>query len=380
MTKEEFLKLLEKVESGTASLEEISLYNRFYSYFQIEEDWNSSEMGDQQELGRLMHEQISKAISKPGKIIDLRYFVKYAAAVVAVIAVTLAIYFFNLKKQPLPVEQMSSLNTVKDVPAGGNKATLTLSDGTQVSLTDAKNGKLLSESGITVTKTADGQLAYQVNEGSGRNSAADFNTIATPKGGQYQILLSDGSKVWLNAASSIKFPTKFKGAERNVELIGEAYFEISKNKDMPFNVVANGTKVIVLGTHFNVAAYRGEGGVKTTLVEGSVALNKGKVTTLLKPGQQGVATSGGSFDVTEADVKSVMAWKNGYFMFNNADLPDVMRQLSRWYDVDVVFENNGRKYEFVGEINRSYSLVKVLKILELSGVQFELKDRTLIVK
>ncbi|WP_316816113.1 FecR family protein [Pedobacter nyackensis] len=380
MTKEEFLKLLEKVESGTASLEEISAYNRFYNYFQTEQDWNSSEMGDQQELGRLMHEQISKAISKPGKIIDFRYFIKYAAAAVAVISVAMAVYFFNFKKQPVPVEQMSSLNTVKDVPAGGNKATLTLSNGTLVSLTDAKNGDLLKESGITVTKTADGQLTYQVNGESGGNAEADFNTISTPKGGQYQLLLSDGSKVWLNSASSLKFPTKFKGDVRNVELIGEAYFEISKNKNMPFNVVANGIKVVVLGTHFNVAAYSGEGGVKTTLVEGSVALNNGTVTTLLKPGQQGRATSAGSFEVTEADLKSALAWKNGYFMFNNADLPDVMRQLSRWYDVDVVFENKDKKYEFVGDIRRSNSLAKVLKILELSGIRFELKGRTLIVK
>ncbi|WP_316791877.1 FecR family protein [Pedobacter frigoris] len=380
MTKESFLELLEKVESGTATLEEVSAYNQFYKHFQTDNNWNCDEMGEQQEIGRLMHEHISKAIAAPVKKINVFYFAKYAAAAVAVITVAIAIYFFNLRKQTLPVESSTSLSAVKDVPAGGNKAILTLANGKKISLTDAANGNLLTQSGIAVTKTADGQLVYKASGKSGVGTESEYNVIATPRGGQYQILLSDGSKVWLNAASSLRFPAEFTGTERNVELTGEGYFEISKNKKMPFNVIANGTKVAVLGTHFNVMAYTDAGGVKTTLLEGSVKLSSGQSTALLEPGQQGVANSRGAFDVSDADIESAVAWKNGYFMFNNSDLQNVMSQLSRWYDVDVVFENKGKEHEFVGEINRNYSLVKVLKILELSDIKFELKGRTLIVK
>lgn len=379
MTKEAFLNLLEKMESGKATPEEISAYNQFYNQFQKDEDWDSSAMGDQEEIGRLMQLRISKVIDKPVRKNDF-YYVRYVAAAVAVIAVTIAVYFLNFKKQSLPDRINHASGMVKDVPAGGNKATLTLANGTLVSLTDAKKGELLKQSGITVTKTADGQLMYKVNDGEDAEVTPGFNTIVTPKGGQYELVLSDGSKVWLNAESSLKFPARFKGRERNVELNGEAYFEISKNKHMPFNVVANGTKIVVLGTHFNVMAYKDGEGVKTTLLEGAVALNKGRNTTVLKPGQQGIATAAGAFDVAEVDVKSAVAWKNGYFMFNNTDLPEVMRQLSRWYDVDVVFKNKGKKYEFVGEISRSFSLTKVLKMLELSGVSFDLDGRTLVVK
>ncbi|MBG6235269.1 hypothetical protein IWX76_001837 [Pedobacter sp. CAN_A7] len=380
MNKESFLELLAKIESGTATWEEISVYNQFYQQFQTDNHWNTVEMGEQQEVGKLMYEHISKAIAEPVKRIKFYNLTKYVAAAVAVLAITVAIYFFNIKKQSIPFHYKSSLSAVKDIPAGGNKATLTLANGTQLSLTDAANGVLLNQSGIAITKIADGQLVYKVNGKSDKQFIADDNTIATPKGGQYQVLLEDGSKVWLNAASSLKFPAQFTGKERKVELSGEAYFEISPRKNMPFHVVANGTKVTVLGTHFNVMAYADGGGVKTTLLEGAVKLISGKSTTLLIPGQQGITTLTGSFDVSKADLESAVAWKNGYFQFNNADLPEIMRQLSRWYDIDVVFKNKGKHYEFVGEISRSYSLVKVLKILELSDIEFELKDRTLIVK
>lgn len=380
MTKESFLELLEKVESGVATLEEVAAYNHFYRYFQTGNNWNAAEMGDQQEIGKLMHKHISTAISKPVRRMDFLYFAKYAAAAVAVIAVAIAIYFFNLKKETLPVETSTSSSAVKDVPAGGNKAILTLANGKKISLTDAANGNLLTQSGIAVTKTADGQLIYKVSGKPNKRTDMNYNVIVTPKGGQYRIILSDGSKVWLNAASSLRFPAEFMGTERNVELTGEGYFEISKNRKMPFNVIANGTKVMVLGTHFNVMAYTDDGGVKTTLLEGSVKLSSGQSTALLEPGQQGVANSSGAFDVSDADIESAVAWKNGYFIFNNSDLQNVMNQLSRWYDVDVVFENQGKEHEFVGEISRNYSLVKVLKILELSNIKFELKGRTLIVK
>lgn len=378
MSKDEFLKLLEKVESGTATLEELAAYNHIYKNFQTKLQWNFKEMGDQEKVGRQMRENIEKVIFRSTGTTGYHLMIRYAAAAVAVIAITVGLYFFNRESLPLSGKKYAGVSS--DIPAGGNKATLTLANGTKISLTDAANGELLDQAGIEISKSADGQLVYELKGNSESNASNDFHTISTPNGGQYQILLSDGSKVWLNSASSLRFPAEFEGKDRNVELTGEAYFEIAKRKKMPFHVITNGVKVEVLGTHFNVMAYREGGGVKTTLLEGAVKLNSRQATTLLKPGQQGLATATGSFDVSEADIRSVMAWKNGYFMFSNSNLPEVMQQLSRWYDIDVIMNDKEKEYEFVGEISKTYSLSKVLKILELSDIKFELKGRTLIVK
>lgn len=379
MERERLLKLLEKIESGAATTEELAEYNRFYGRFQTDERWNSLEMGEKKETGEKIYTNISTAIEKPVKKRRFSLFFKYAAAAAIIVVVLVGLYKLN-HIQSVKTSAPESVH-VQDRAPGGDKATLTLANGTEISLSDAANGDLIKRSGLSITKAADGQLIYKVlGRPANATTVTELNTIATPNGGQYNIVLSDGSKVWLNAASSLKFPSEFKGAERNVELNGEAYFEISKKKSMPFNVLANGTKVTVLGTHFNIMAYADGGNVKTTLLEGAVKLSHKAATALLRPGQQGVTTATGSFNVSNADIESVMAWKNGYFMFNDADLPEVMRQLSRWYDVDVVFENRTREYEFVGEISRKYSLQKVLKILELSGVHFKLTGRTLTVK
>jgi len=382
MEKEKLFKLLEKIESGVATPEEVALYNQFYMHFQQSEDWNNVEMGEKQEIGEEMYAKISEAIQAPSKKAKSYSFFRYAAVAVIFIAISAGFYFYKLNNSSSLKENNLKLVSTDDRAPGGNKATLTLANGTVISLTDAANGDLVKQSGISITKTADGQLVYKVSAAANSEKAATaFNTITTPNGGQYQILLPDGSKVWLNAASSLKFPTVFSETERKVELTGEAYFEVAKNRKVPFAVDANGTEILVLGTHFNVMAYKDEELVKTTLLEGSVKLIHAEAVAFLKPGQQGTITeNGGAYKVREADVASAMAWKNGYFLFDNASLPQLMRQISRWYDVDVVYAAGLKDHEFVGEVSRNYSLMKILRILELSDVTFKLEGRTLTVK
>lgn len=381
MKKEKLLKLLEKIESGSATTEELALYNQLYMHFQEDEDWDSVVMGEREEIEEKMYAKISTAMDLPLKRTNNYRFFRYAAAAVIFISIFAGLYFYKLKETVVAGKQEPKMVRIHDRAPGGNKATLTLANGVKISLTDATNGDLVKQSGISITKAADGQLVYKVSGVATRPAVAEFNNITTPNGGNYQIFLSDGTKVWLNDASSLKFPTVFAGAERNVELTGEAYFEVLENKEMPFTVRANGTKVVVLGTHFNVMAYPDEKMVKTTLLEGSVKLIHTDAVAFLKPGQEGtIMENGGVYKVHDADIAAAMAWKNGYFLLDNASLPQLMRQVSRWYDVDVVYAANFKDHEFVGEVSRKYSLMKMLKILELSGVTFKLEGRILTVR
>jgi transmembrane sensor len=265
----------------------------------------------------------------------------------------------------------------KNITAGGNKAVLTLGNGTQVILDEAKNGNVASQGNITIIKI-DGKLAY---EKKGAANEVMYNTITTPRGGQYQLELADGSKVWLNASSSLRFPTAFPGQERMVELTGEGYFEVAKNTAQPFSVKVNNMQVEVLGTHFNIMAYADERAVNTTLLEGSVKIKTGNTTSLLKPGQQARLQQNNIKIADDVDVDEVVAWKNGYFQFErNAGIEQVMRQIARWYDVEITYEDNIPKRSFGGKISRDLDLQETLKVLELSKIHCTINGRKLIVK
>jgi len=270
-----------------------------------------------------------------------------------------------------------------DIAPGGNHALLTLSNGTTIVLDDAKNGKLVDQGNMKVVKLDSGMLAYYNNNKNDQTTV--YNTISTPRGGQYQVKLPDGTLVWLNSASSLKFPTTFAGAKREVELSGEAYFEVVKNKAMPFKVAivtpsGDGGEVTVLGTHFNINAYNDETSINTTLLEGSVKFTAGFVEKLLHPGQQSVFnTSSQTVKVQSVDVHQVIAWKDGFFEFDNTDLATIMRQLSRWYDVDISYQTINNKGLFGGGISRKLNLSEVLHLLETNGVQFKIEDRKVIV-
>jgi transmembrane sensor len=268
---------------------------------------------------------------------------------------------------------------VHDRAPGRNVAVLTLADGSSITLDSAHNGVLARQGAASITKSGDGSLAYQATNDAPK--AAVYNTLTTPRGGQYRLLLPDGSQVWLNAASSISYPTAFTGTERSVTITGEAYFEIASNPAMPFRVhvsTPQGQKDIrVLGTHFNVKAYSDETTVTTTLLEGSVQLG----SVVLKPGEAGQWRADGTMQVDQhADVEEAVAWKNGMFHFEGADVAEVMRQLSRWYDVDVVFKGKLPDAKFEGEIPRNSNLTEVFRILQLSNVHFTVEDKKVIVE
>jgi transmembrane sensor len=285
-------------------------------------------------------------------------------AVILAILITAGTYFYKTNQPPVIAEK------VNDAAPGTSKAILTLADGSTVTLDST--GKQVIRQGATAAYQQGGKLAYT---GISESKEVIYHTLTVPRGGQFQLELSDGTKVWLNAASSLRYPTAFDGKERKVEVSGEAYFEVAKNAQAPFRVIVDHRATVeVLGTVFNINAYTDEEDIRTTLLEGSVKIGN----VVLKPGQQAQITAQIKV-VSNTDIDKVTAWKKGVFNFNDADLKEVMRQLSRWYDIDVAYEKNVGDIEFVGKISRSTSLKGVLKGLESTGVHFRLEGKKLTV-
>jgi hypothetical protein len=311
---------------------------------------------------------------RSSKIFYKQIFYSLSAAAAVLIIISLGIMFYTQSYSQKEI-LVTNKKFVHDVVPGGNKAFLTLANGTKLSLTDATDGELAKQAGISIVKTEDGQLVYNVSNTSKQgNDTPLFNTIETPRGGQYQINLPDGSRIWLNAASSLRYPVVFSDNERKVELKGEAYFEIAKNMASPFRVVSNNQIVEVLGTHFNINSYPEEGSVKTTLLEGSVKIRSGNKSAILRPGQQ--SQVGNSINVTQADIYETVAWKNGKTQFSNADIKTIMRMLSRWYDVEVQYQGEMIETGFGGSVSRSKNISEILKLLELTGdVHFKIEGR-----
>jgi transmembrane sensor len=302
------------------------------------------------------------------------YSGKWLAIAASLLLVVSAGLFFIRKpaeQKPRIIEHTRSKN---EVPAGGNKALLTLGDGTVIELDSAANGLLTQQGNARIIKLPNGQLAYELNGAA--PGEVMYNTMRTPRGGEYRLQLPDGSKVWLNAASSITYPNAFTGNIRSVQITGEAYFEVMQDAARPFEVQVGNMKVEVLGTHFNINAYPGEPAIKTTLLEGAVRVQE----AVLKPGQQAVLAATGKFHVDDdVEIDEVMAWKNGFFQFNDADMPTVMRQLENWYDVTVVYEGGIPVRSFGGAMQRSLPLSRVLNILEENDVRFKVEGRNITV-
>lgn len=363
-----------------------------------------------QELKKRIFSQINYTISEPSLSSSNNFQNWFAAAAAIIIAVISFSLFFSSEsdekhqyvaekvstklKSDIPLNRVSPRSdfekeesvTVNDIEAGENKAILTLGDGSKIILDDAKNGILANQGGNSVLKAAQGEVIYSfINDvkdplTEDQQVPVIYNTIETPKGGKFQIVLPDGSKVWLNAASSLRFPTVFNGSKRQVELKGEAYFEVSHDKSKIFEVNTRNQVVQVLGTHFNINAYLDEPTVNTTLLEGSVRVSdlRTNMSQLLKPGEQSQLSE--QIDVINLkDTNEAVAWKEGYFQFDEADIKTVMRQIERWYDVSVVYEGNLPNYRFGGEIERNLSLLQVLKVLEKTKVHFRLEGREVIV-
>ncbi len=299
-----------------------------------------------------------------------------AAAAVLLLTITVS-YQFLFNRHPAETITSADTRFRYDHPPGGNKAILTLADGSKVELDSATQGVLAQQNGVNVLQQKNGEIAYDPQL---QNSTATvYNTVATPRGGQFQVMLPDGSHVWLNAASSIRFPTSFTGTERKVELTGEAYFEVAQNPSKPFLVTVAGVEVKVLGTHFNINAYNDEPAVNTTLLEGSVMVAHQEKEAIIKPGQQASVKEHITIK-DHVDIDALMAWKNGRFSYNEMDIQGIMRQISRWYDVEVIFEDN-IKDSYTMEVSRNVPLSKLLKYMEISGgAHFEMKEKKIIVR
>lgn len=266
-------------------------------------------------------------------------------------------------------EPPSNYETValEDKGPGGLKATLTLANGSIVALDSALNGRIAVQGNVQVVKT-DSSLSYNHLPRLGIAQEVAYNTLSTPKGGQYALTLADGTRVWLNAASSIKFPTTFTAKERKVDITGEAYFEVAHNASQPFIVNAGGVRVQVLGTHFNVNAYNNEDAITTTLVEGEVKVSKGTISRIIKPDQQAVVErQDNAIIVTPVEAAEMTAWKDGLFIFSNASISEVAHQLNRWYNLDVVIKDTIAEH-LNATIPRTLPLSKVLYLMDKIGV------------
>lgn len=319
-------------------------------------------------ISLIIEEKVEKESKKPSWNINTKRLL-IAASLFA--SVAFSIYYFVF---PGSVEtaQLTAGHT-QQIKPGSNKAYLTLSNGKRILLSDSTIGTVALQSGVQITKTAHGQIVYQATA----EPSADknkYNVLEAPKGGQYQLVLIDGTKVWLNSASALKYPANFSASERKVELTGEAYFEVAKNKNQPFVIVTGDQEIAVLGTHFNVNAYPDESNIKTTLIEGSVKVSTlkssrtaGNDDVILKPGQQSIWQQG-AIKIKNADIEETLAWKNGYFIFENDNLNTIMRKLERWYDVTVVYKGaEGNRTKVMGTIDKNTDLPEVLNMLEATG-------------
>lgn len=299
------------------------------------------------------------------------------AAAVLVCCAGIVFWFDSGREKAPALAQHNEMLEPAIVP-GSDGATLVLDDGTEIVLDSLGNGLVATQQGARA-ELVDGRLTYRAI-GNDMEAVA-FNTMRTPRGRQFQMQLPDGSKVWLNAGSSIRYPTRFLGPERRVALTGEAYFEVARNPAQPFSVQVDSLEIKVLGTHFNVNAYDDERAVRTTLLEGSVEISRGNNSEKLVPGQQGIMSrQTGGLQVKKTDTEQVMAWKNGLFQFDKADIKTIMRQISRWYDVEVLYTEELPDRVFDGKISRSAQLSEVLGILEFSEVKFSVEGNRILVK
>lgn len=381
---ERYYELAEKWLNGTITKKEIQEFSEWYNkdentILSIPDHFAESE----EELRRRIfrHVQKRKSQRQPfSSVIGSIYFRTAAAAVLIVSSIISLVYVLG------PTETISNGNNVSKIVAekdsvvpGGNKAVLVLGDGTRLILDSVSSGTIADDNHSKVIKLVDGQIACSSIPQ--ENRPVTYNVLSTPRGGQYSITLVDGTRVWLNSSSSLRFPSYFSGEERVVELSGEGYFEVAPQNGKPFKVNVHGVEVTALGTHFNIMAYHDESTINTTLLEGSVLVRQQQYSALLTPGQQAqVKTDGKIGIIKNADTEQAVAWKNGVFNFNGSDIETTMRQIARWYDIEVIYEGKVTEH-FNGTIVRKSSIDKVLRMLELTDVvTFIIKGRKIVVR
>ncbi|NML38065.1 DUF4974 domain-containing protein [Chitinophaga sp. G-6-1-13] len=368
MEQETLQRLLEKISDGTATEEEIASYLR---YCEAAEKAGESTLpppdtrGVEQRMLAAIHQRTGRRKSRR----MMRYWYATAAMLAGLIA--LAIYL----KPERQFKPALATAVQQDIPAGTDKAVLTLANGKKIILGTANDEAVAQQAGLRVYRSDSGEIVYEAT-----GAGSGFHEIATPRGGQYRVVLQDGSKVWLNAASSLRYPATFTGSTRTVELKGEAYFEIAGNARQPFIVYTPSQRVEVLGTHFNVNAYEENACTQTTLLEGRVRVSAGHNGLILNPGEQASLYHQGALSKAPADANAAVAWKNGYFIFNDTYLTEVLQQLSRWYDVKADLKTIPNMH-YNGVIPRNVPLSKALEMLEFTGgVKFNVNNNIISVR
>lgn len=378
LTKEEYIKLYEKYLAGHCSSEELDQLQGYRDKFQLEEiTWDEEAMGNKANVKARLYAHLQKEMQtdkedQPVYWQSMRKWFGYAAA--AIILVIGGLYWSSVENVSKPVGEESQAIVIEP---GGDKAVLVLDDGTEVSLNELHLGNVTINGKVLANKAGEGELRY----GEMAEDEIRYHTIRTPRGGQYQVTLADGTKIWLNASSSIRFPTAFIGTRRLVEIEGEVFFDVQKDTGKPFVVKSDNQEITVLGTQFNVMAYPDEEGVKTSLIEGKVAVDIAGSSYTLKPGERSV------YDKTKRQVtketfdpEEILAWQEGYFMFNEESIEHVMRKIARWYDVEVEYKGNMKGKLFSGTVSRFGQVDEVLDMLELTGtVTFKIEGRRILV-
>lgn len=381
MNQDEIKFLIKKYNNQTASTEEKKAVEEWYE--SINGEVLAQDQFKQEETKKLILKNITSKIDekksrqKP-KLRKLFYAQFFKAAVVLLVLLA-GIYLYIKQTDTVPKHVSYSSKKTNIIP-GGNNAVLLLADGSQIILNKTSDGQIADQSGVKVVKTKSGELIYRFTGSSNPKSTA-INTIITPRGGQYHLVLVDGTEAWLNAGSSIKFPTAFTGAERKVEVRGEVYFEVAKNKAKPFIVHTDQSEIKVLGTHFNINTYDDEEYQRTTLLEGSIEIKRGNQKVLIKPGQQAnINEKSELIKIKEVeDLEAIIAWKNGYFQFEKSDLQSVMRQVSRWYNTDVSYNGTIPTKQYTGKISRSINATKLIEMLSFSGIHCQIQHNQITV-
>ena len=369
--------LLAKYKAGTISAEEMVLLETWYL------QWNPEKQHLSEEELLAIKDEVWRSVAPRKEFTLKRTWPRVAAAASLLLVISVSAYYLLYKTTPAVKPIQTVAMQEPDFKPGGNKAVLTLADGRQILLKDATNGKLAEQGAVVINKTAEGKIIYGALAGNTVTGASAFNTMSTPRGGQYQLTLADGTKVWLNAASSITFPVAFAGNERKVVVNGEAYFEVAHDARKPFIVSTGNQEITVLGTHFNVKAYDDDAGISTTLLAGRIRiknLTSGKAD-LLSPGQQAkIYRDKSGINIKTVNTDDVMSWKNGYFLFDNQEIKSIMKIMSRWYDVDIEYKNSNKHDRFGGTFSRSSNMSEILNNLERIGnIHFKMEAKKVIV-
>lgn len=378
MNEQELSKLIEKYLAGNCTTDEKKIVEDWYEKFEekaVSPEFYGGQSSMMEESARrskiAVDARLEQLKQKPRRI-GVR-LLQLVAAAACFSAIVIGIWKWNnvddMGKQPMTVVQ-------EDALPGGNNATLTLSNGNSIVLNNLPDGKIQADGNSTLDKSK-GQLSYVI--GSDDKRPVGYNTLTTPRGGQFHVVLPDGSGVWLNAATSLTYPTNFNGDTRTVKLSGEAYFEVAHDASKPFIVEAANTQTKVLGTHFNISAYSDASYIKTTLLQGKIAFTATGKQNILSPNQAATVRDGSVRVVMDNNAADAIAWKEGLFKLNSSDVTEILQQIARWYDVEIVYKGKTPEGHLSGEIPRNMNLSGVLKILELSGIHATIKNKQLLV-